>query len=263
MTEDQVEPRATELLQSAIVLARRAGHAIMEIYRQLDPAVEYKPDRSPVTAADLASHRIIEAGLRRLTPDWPVLSEESQQIAFEQRRLWRNFWLVDPLDGTKEFLRRSGQFTVNVALIEGGRPVLGVVYAPGIDRLYYSARGTGAWKIEGERRSQIRVAPPPGVSLRIAMSRSHLSGEEHIERFLNGSQRCEFVSLGSSLKFCLVAEGAADIYPRLGPTMEWDTAAAHCIVEEAGGSVTDLEGKLLVYNKPALQNPGFIARGAQ
>jgi len=263
MTENPVEPRPEELLDNVIDLARRAGEAIMEIYRQLDPAVQYKQDNSPVTAADLAAHEIIEAGLRCLTPDWPVLSEESEQINFDQRRFWRNFWLVDPLDGTKEFLSHSSEFTVNIALIGGGCPVMGVVHAPVIDRMYYSARGMGAWKIDGERLSQIRVGQSLRASLRIVTSRSHRSDEDKIERFLNGSENCEFVSMGSSLKFCLVAEGAADIYPRLGPTMEWDTAAAHCIVEEAGGSVTDLEGNLLVYNKPVLRNPEFIARGTR
>lgn len=262
MTEAPIELRAAELLPAVIELARDAGAAIMEVYRQVDPSVEYKRDNSPLTQADLVSHRLIAQGLARLTPQWPVLSEESNEIPFDERRPWQYFWLVDPLDGTKEFLRRSDEFTVNIALMANSRPVLGVVYAPAIDRLYYAAKGSGAWKSIGRELSQIRVAPAPGESVRMVMSRSHGSGEENMERFLGGPRKCEFVSMGSSLKFCLVAEGSADIYPRLGPTMEWDTAAAHCIVEEAGGSVADLDGNPMNYNKPVLLNPGFVARGA-
>ena len=261
MTELAIEVRAAELLPAIVRLAREAGAAIMEVYRQVNPRVEYKRDDSPLTQADLISHRLISEGLERLTPEWPVLSEESSEIPFDRRQPWQSFWLVDPLDGTKEFLRRSDEFTVNIALMANNRPILGVVYAPAIDRLYYAARGSGAWKVAGSERSQIRVAPAPHESVRMVMSRSHGSGEENLDRFLGGARSCEFVSMGSSLKFCMVAEGSADVYPRLGPTMEWDTAAAHCIVEEAGGSVTDLDGNSMRYNKPVLRNPGFVARG--
>jgi 3'(2'), 5'-bisphosphate nucleotidase len=249
------------LLPPVIALARQAGQAIMQIYAEVNPSVEYKRDDSPLTQADLASHRIIVEGLTRLAPDWPVLSEESSEIPFEQRSHWTRFWLVDPLDGTKEFLRRNGEFTVNIALMENGAPVLGVVCAPAIGKLYYAAAGAGAWKQDGESVSLIRIAAFGDRPVRVVMSRSHSSGEENLERLIPGAQNCEFLSMGSSLKFCLVAEGSADLYPRSGPTMEWDTAAAQCVVEQAGGSVTDLDGNSMKYNKPVLLNPGFVARG--
>jgi 3'(2'), 5'-bisphosphate nucleotidase len=247
-----------ELLPGVVDLARKAGSAILKIYAEMDPAVEYKRDNSPLTQADMASHHVIVDGLAKLTPHWPVLSEESSEIPFDQRQAWRCFWLVDPLDGTKEFLKRNGEFTVNIALIEGGDPILGVVYAPAIDKLYYGARGAGVFSEERGAVKPIRTAAPNGGKVRVVMSRSHGSGEENLDRFTGGAP-CEFVSMGSSLKFCLVADGSADVYPRTGPTMEWDTAAAQCIVELAGGTVTDLEGKAMVYNKPVLRNPGFVA----
>lgn len=263
MTESSTRFRAEELLPGVLELARRAGAAILEIYQQADPKAESKADGSPLTEADLVSHAIIVEGLGHLTPEWPVLSEESQEVSFDRRRPWRVFWMVDPLDGTKEFLHRSGEFTVNIALIEEGRPVLGVVYAPAIDLLYYAAKGAGAWRVQNTTTSPIRVSPPPNGNLRMVISRSHSSGEEHLSRFTGGAERCELVPMGSSLKFCLVAEGSADVYPRLGPTMEWDVAAAHCIVEEAGGTVADLDGNPMGYNKPVLKQPGFVAQGAR
>ncbi len=259
MIENPGGNRLAELLPRVVQLARDAGDAILKVYGEVDPAVEYKRDNSPLTHADLASHHVIAAGLRSLTPDWPVLSEESRQIPFEQRREWLRFWMVDPLDGTKEFLRRNGEFTVNIALIEGGAPILGVVYAPALGKLFYGARGSGAWRQEGGSALQLRAAQSANGALRVVVSRSHGSGEENLERFTGTAKRCEFVPMGSSLKFCLVAEGLADLYPRTGPTMEWDTAAAHCILEQAGGSVTGLNGERFVYNKPNLLNPGFLA----
>jgi 3'(2'), 5'-bisphosphate nucleotidase len=246
------------LLPGVIDLAREAGRAILHIYGEVDPAVEYKRDNSPLTQADMASHHIIVDGLAKVTPQWPVLSEESREIPFEQRQTWHRFWLVDPLDGTKEFLKRNGEFTVNIALIESGKPILGVVYAPAIGKLYYGARGAGAFKEEDGAVVPIRTAVPNPGKVRVVMSRSHGSGEENLDRFTGGAP-CEFVSMGSSLKFCLVADGSADVYPRTGPTMEWDTAAAHCVVEQAGGTVTDLDGNAMEYNKPVLLNPGFVA----
>lgn len=260
MVQIDAEGRLSGLLPGVIDLAREAGRAILEVYSQVEPTVEYKRDNSPLTQADLASHRIIVDGLARLVPEWPVLSEESREIPFEQRGQWSYFWLVDPLDGTKEFLRRNGEFTVNIALIKAGAPILGVVYAPAIDRLYYAARGTGAFKVEGGSLSPIRTTASAAGTVRVVMSRSHGSGEENLDQFTGGA-RCEFVSMGSSLKFCLVAEGTADVYPRTGPTMEWDTAAAQCVVEQAGGKVTDLKGNAMIYNKPVLLNPGFVAFG--
>jgi 3'(2'), 5'-bisphosphate nucleotidase len=224
----------------------------LAIYQDLNPRVEYKADHSPLTQADLASHQILETGLGRLEPHWPVLSEESVEVPFEERKSWRHFWMIDPLDGTKEFLHRTGEFTVNIALIEDGRPILGVVYAPVIDKLYFAARGAGSYRTEGSVTSPINVAPATKGSPRFVVSRSHASELE--------TRGCESRVMGSSLKFCLIAEGAADVYPRNGPTMEWDTAAAQCILEEAGGSVTDLEGNTIKYNKHVLLNSAFVAR---
>jgi 3'(2'), 5'-bisphosphate nucleotidase len=258
MVDTEAKEWLKGLVPGVISLAREAGKAILKVYGEVDPAVEYKRDNSPLTQADLVSHQIIVDGLVELSPEWPILSEESREIAFSQRQKWGYFWLVDPLDGTKEFLKRNGEFTVNIALMEDGAPILGVVYAPAIDRLYYGARGAGSFKEEGGVLSPIRTATADAGTIRVVMSRSHGSGEESLERFTGGAP-CEFVSMGSSLKFCLVAEGVADIYPRTGPTMEWDTAAAQCVVEQAGGTVTDLDGNAMIYNKPVLLNPGFVA----
>jgi 3'(2'), 5'-bisphosphate nucleotidase len=255
------ENRLRELLPQVVQLARQAGEAVMRVYAEVNPAVEYKRDNSPLTEADLASQHIIEEGLRRIAPEWPILSEESKEIPFEERSGWQRFWLVDPLDGTKEFLKRNGEFTVNIALMEEGRPILGVVYAPAMDRMYYAARGAGAWKAEGGSAAEIRIGRAAHGRTRVVTSRSHASMEDNLGPYTGGDAACEFVTMGSSLKFCLVAEGAADVYPRTGPTMEWDTAAAQCVVEQAGGTVTDIEGNPMIYNKPVLLNPGFVARG--
>jgi 3'(2'), 5'-bisphosphate nucleotidase len=260
MIETQAANWLSELLPPIVALAREAGQEIMKVYSEVNPAVEYKRDNSPLTQADLASQRVIVGGLGRLTPEWPVLSEESAEISFDERRVWEYFWMVDPLDGTKEFLRRNGEFTVNIALMKSGQPILGVVYAPVIGQMYYAAKGAGAFRADGAAVVPIRTARAANGLTRVVVSRSHGSGEENLDRFVAGAEKCEFIPMGSSLKFCLVAEGAADIYPRTGPTMEWDTAAAHCIVEEAGGSVTDLDGNSMNYNKPVLLNPGFVAR---
>lgn len=260
MTNTQAEDWLKDLLPGVVALAREAGQAIMTVYSQVNPAVEYKRDNSPLTQADMASHHVILDGLACLNPEWPVLSEESQEIPFDQRSTWHYFWMVDPLDGTKEFLRRNGEFTVNIALMAGSVPILGVVFAPAIDKMYYAAKGAGAWKLDGKTVLQIRAARPKNGAPHVVVSRSHRSGEEDLERFTADAENCELVPMGSSLKFCLVAEGAADLYPRTGPTMEWDTAAAHCILEEAGGSVLGLDGSAMIYNKPNLLNPGFVAR---
>jgi 3'(2'), 5'-bisphosphate nucleotidase len=241
----------TELLPRVTALACESGRTILTLYQDLNPRVQYKLDHSPVTQADLVSHRILETGLARLAPHWPVLSEESVEVLFDERKSWRHFWMIDPLDGTKEFLRRTGEFTVNIALIEDDRPILGVVYAPVIDKLYFAARGAGCYRVDGEVTTPIRVASTKAASPRLVVSRSHASEQE--------KKGGEFIVMGSSLKFCLIAEGAADVYPRSGPTMEWDTAAAQCILEEAGGSVTDPEGNTIRYNKRVLLNSGFVA----
>jgi 3'(2'), 5'-bisphosphate nucleotidase len=248
----------TELLPHVTALARESGGSILAMYQKLNPQVEYKLDHSPVTQADRVSHHILETGLTRLAPHWPVLSEESAAVAFDERKSWQHFWMIDPLDGTKEFLQRTGEFTVNIALIEDDRPVLGVVYAPVVDKLYFAARGTGSYRMDGKATTPIKVAPTKSGCNRVVVSRHHAA--EHETYALFKDQECEVMVMGSSLKFCLIAEGAADVYPRSGPTMEWDTAAAQCILEEAGGSVTDLEGNPIRYNKQVVLNSGFVAR---
>jgi 3'(2'), 5'-bisphosphate nucleotidase len=262
MIDVEIENWLQELLPHVVALVREAGHAIMAVYGEMNPGVQYKRDNSPLTRADLASHHVILAGLARLSPNWPVLSEESAEIPFDQRKSWRYFWLVDPLDGTREFLHCNGEFTVNIALVEGGTPILGVVYAPAIDNLYFAIRSGGAYKADGQCILQIKATRSATANMRALVSRSHRSQEENLDRFIRGSENCEFIAMGSSLKFCLVAEGAANMYPRIGPTMEWDTAAAHCILDEAGGLVTDLDGNTMNYNKPVLLNPSFLAKGA-
>lgn len=240
------------LLPRVTALATEAGSTILAIYQDLNPQVEYKWDHSPVTRADLVSHQILQTGLARLAPHWPVLSEESVEVPFEERKSWRHFWMIDPLDGTKEFLHRTGEFTVNIALIEEDQPILGVIYAPVIDRLYFAAHGAGSYRTDGKVTTAVKVASARAGRTRFVVSRRHASEQE--------TKDGETMVMGSSLKFCLIAEGSADVYPRNGPTMEWDTAAAQCILEEAGGSVTDLEGNTIRYNKHVLLNPAFVAR---
>jgi len=239
-------------------IARAAGDAILAIYRQ-PFAVEFKQDESPLTAADQGAHEVIVQALARLTPDIPVLSEESDAEAMQARRGWSRYWLVDPLDGTKEFVSRNGEFTVNIALIEEGRPVWGLVYAPVLDKLWYGGKGLGAWRIADGQHEAIQIRPhQEGTPWRVVGSRNHLS-QETLD-FLAPFGEIELVSMGSSLKFCIIAEGGAELYPRLAPTCEWDTAAAQAVLEGAGGSVTQLDGSALAYNKPEILNPWFVAR---
>ncbi|MCP9236701.1 3'(2'),5'-bisphosphate nucleotidase CysQ [Lewinella sp. JB7] len=241
-------------------ITRRAGAAIMEIYGTDDFGVEHKSDDSPLTKADKAANDVIVAGLNALTLRAPIVSEEGKDIPFAERRQYTRFWLVDPLDGTKEFIKRNGEFTVNVALIENGRPVLGAVYVPATDELYYAAQNRGAWRADGER---LRAASftLQDAGLRVVASRSHLN--EATQAFMDGLNEPEIVSRGSSLKILELARGEAHLYPRLAPTMEWDTAAAHAVLLEAGGHlVDDGTGKELVYNKEVLRNPEFVAYGA-
>ena len=247
-----------ELLPQVVSLAHRAGEAIMEVYRSGDAGTTSKADKSPLTLADLASHRAIVKGLKKLTPNLPVLSEEAANIAYAERKRWTCYWLVDPLDGTKEFIKRNGEFTVNIALIENGAPVMGVVYAPVLEVCYYAARGAGAFVQRGNSAAQsIKVRlHEAGQTIKIVASRSH--SDARTTALLEQLGASVSVSMGSSLKFCLVAEGAAHFYPRLGPTMEWDTAAAHAIVNEAGGTVCDSAGQELHYNKADLHNPEFF-----
>ncbi len=239
-------------------IARAAGDAILAIYRQ-PFAVEYKQDESPLTAADQGAHEVIVQALARLTPDIPVLSEESDAETMQARLGWSRYWLVDPLDGTKEFVSRNGEFTVNIALIEEGRPVWGLVYAPVLDRLWYGGKGMGAWRVADGKRETIQTLPhQEGAPWRVVGSRNHLS-QETLD-YLAPFGEIELVSMGSSLKFCIIAEGGAELYPRLAPTCEWDTAAAQAVLEGAGGSVTQLDGSALAYNKPDILNPWFVAR---
>jgi len=251
-------------LEEVVVIATEAGRRILDVYeRQFD--VSHKDDGSPLTDADRAAHEVIVERLAALTPAIPVLSEESARIEYSERAAWQRFWLVDPLDGTKEFVNRNGEFTVNIALIDDGAPVLGVVYVPVTGVCYLAVRSQGAWKETGGcDRQAIRVRNYRGGRATVVASRSHRG--DAVDRFLENLKAREgeynTESLGSSLKLCRVAEGAADVYPRLGPTSEWDTAAAQCVVESAGGRVTDLDGRPLRYNKPDILNPWFLVTGA-
>ena len=245
--------------QACIDLSVAAGAAILDVYAQEFP-VEFKADDSPLTQADLAAHRIIVAGLRALAPDIPVLSEEDADIPWSVRRTWNRHWLVDPLDGTREFVKKNGEFTVNIALIEDGRPVLGVVYAPVFDYLLHAESGAGAFLRQAGGDVPAVTARPAASPLRVAASRSHL--DPRTAAALERMGDTERHGLGSSLKFCRIAEGRIDVYPRFGPTSEWDTAAAQCVLEAAGGVVLRLDGTPLDYNrKENILNPDFIALG--
>jgi len=239
-------------------IAKLAGEKILDIYEQ-EISVEWKENDSPLTEADRRSHEYITSGLEKLQIKYPILSEEGKVIPYEERHLWRRYWLIDPLDGTKEFIKRNGEFTVNIALIDDGVPVLGVVYAPVLDVLYFASLESGAYKQVGSGQvERIKVCEyHEGDTWRVVASRSHMS--EETEDLIRHLGKTELVSMGSSLKLCLVAEGAAHIYPRLAPTSEWDTAAAQCIVEQAGGMVVTPDMNPLRYNsKESLLNPHFI-----
>ncbi|NIW24889.1 MAG: 3'(2'),5'-bisphosphate nucleotidase CysQ [Gammaproteobacteria bacterium] len=248
------------LIDPLRVLAQQAGQAIMEVYATAFE-VEQKEDNSPLTAADRASHEIICAGLAGLEPRLPLLSEESAPEELTERLSWRRYWLVDPLDGTKEFVKRNGEFTVNIALIEDHRAVLGIVRAPALDLEYVGATAVGAWVRRGNGPPEaIATASAPDGRLRVVGSRSHPSGA--LAAFLERLGSHDLKPMGSSLKICLVADGQADVYPRLGPTSEWDTAAAQAVLESAGGNMISLDGQELRYNtKESLLNPHFLAVG--
>ena len=245
-----------------LAAARAAGSEILEVYGR-DFEVEYKGDDSPLTEADTAANEVIMAFLRSAHGDTPVISEENREIPYGERRDWERFWLVDPLDGTKEFIRKNGEFTVNIALVEGGCPVLGVVYRPVTDTLYLGAEGIGAWRIHGSGEPEALRGGPhysEKSEVRVVASRSHLTPEVEafVEDLRGQGREVKFLSAGSSLKLCLVAEGAADVYPRFGPTMEWDTGAAHAVAAAAGRQVLDAGTReALVYNKESLLNPLF------
>lgn len=251
-----------ELLEAARSLAVEAGAKILEIYEKgFD--INQKADFSPVTTADLAAHRIIKRGFAHLTPKLPLLSEEDEFLSFADRKTWSWYWLVDPLDGTREFIKRNGEFTVNIALVQHHRPVLGVVHAPVLRLSYFACLGKGAYRQksdEGTQAERITTRKTPVTCPMVVGSRSH--GGSELLAFLDGLGPHELIRKGSALKSCMVAEGSADIYPRFGPTSEWDTAAAQCVVEEAGGRLTDMRMRPLRYNaKASLENPPFVATG--
>jgi len=256
--EEPMNPE--DFIEPVVALATEAGNAILEVYAT-DFDVQSKDDESPLTRADLASHQRIVAGLAELTPELPVISEESGLPDFEVRSQWPRYWLIDPLDGTKEFVNRNGEFTVNIALIEAGRPIFGVVHVPVQDRSFVGCKGRGAELRErGEPPRAIGVAAASRQPVRVVGSRSHRGSS--LDAFLTALGDADMVPMGSSLKFCTVAEGNADIYPRLGPTSEWDTAAAQAVVEQAGGMVLELDGKPLSYNQKAdILNPWFVVIG--
>ena len=258
-----------KIAQTAI----RAGDGILKIYEK-DFEVEYKADDSPLTEADKISNEIIIDELNKVFPEIPVLSEESKEVPYEQRKNWGYFWLIDPLDGTKEFVKKNGEFTVNIALIHGSKPVLGVIAVPVKGTLYFGIEGVGSFKssmgpeilkyneqsqlIENSEKLPVVSSPRPYT---IVGSRSHMSDEtqEFIAKKKKEHGNVDILSIGSSLKLCMVAEGRADIYPRFGPTMEWDTGAGHAIATASGAKVFEpVEGKPLLYNKENLLNPWFV-----
>ena len=249
------------LVEPVVAMAREAGDAILEVYAT-DFDVQNKADESPLTQADLASHRCIVAGLKALTPDVPIISEEEGLPDFETRSSWSTYWLIDPLDGTKEFINRNGEFTVNIALISNHRPVLGVVYVPVQNKTYIGCEGLGSeLRDENGSAQAIHVASNSASPVRVVGSRSHRGAS--LDAYLEKLGEHDMVPMGSSLKFCVIAEGGADVYPRLGPTSEWDTAAAQAVVEQAGGAVLELDGKPLSYNKKEdILNPHFVVVGA-
>ena len=249
---------ALQLLESLDTLVRTAGAAILDIYAT-DFTVTQKADASPVTLADERAEAILVDGLARLTPDIPVISEEAAS-AGHLPQVGQRFWLVDPLDGTKEFIQRNGGFTVNAALVEDHLAVLGIVFAPALGRLFAGAIGHGAWVEDSTGRRPIRCRRVPEAGITVAPSRSH-GDAAALEAFLAGRRVAASVNAGSSLKLCLIAAGEADLYPRLGRTMEWDIAAGHAVLKAAGGQVTTLDGTELGYGKPGLDNPPFVARG--
>lgn len=252
-----------ELVKEIIKIADKAGAAILEIYNKSEGVkIERKADDSPLTIADKTANEIICNGLEKLSPSYPIISEENKALPYEERKNFEYYWLVDPLDGTKEFIKRNGEFTVNIALIHNQQPVLGVVYAPCLEEMYWAIKGEGAFLIKNDQTKKLEATSfhLSDSNLNLVCSRSHLNQET--QDFVAGFDHPNLVSQGSSLKFLILAKAEAQIYPRLAPTMEWDTGAAHIILEEAGGKVIDNETKKpLLYNKENLLNPYFVAFG--
>lgn len=247
-------------VQEIVAIARKAGEAIMQIYSK-DFSIEYKDDQSPLTEADKKANEIITEELEKLSIQFSVLSEEGKSIPYDERKTWTYFWMVDPIDGTKEFIKKNNEFTVNIALIHNHEPILGVVYAPALDEMYWAKKGEGAYK--NGQKLPLEVNTDTSKILKIVASKSHLSAEtqEYIDQLAKNTETVECVSKGSSLKLCMVAEGLADVYPRLAPTMEWDTAAADAIVRESGKMTYQFEMNIPVqYNKENLLNPWFVVQ---
>lgn len=254
----------TQLVEAVKKIAQQAGAVIMEVYNnEADFGVEHKADDSPLTKADKAANTVIVEALEQLAFQAPIISEENKMVAYETRKNYDYFWMVDPVDGTKEFIKRNGEFTVNIALVHKTKVVLGVVYVPVSQELYWATKGNGAYKTLGEQVEQLAVAQfsMQDSALKVVASRSHLN--EETQAFVDQLHQPILVSKGSSLKLLLIASGEAHLYPRLAPTMEWDTAAAQIIVEEAGGKVLQAgTEKAVVYNKENLLNPHFLCLGA-
>jgi 3'(2'), 5'-bisphosphate nucleotidase len=254
-------------IQKINSIAQKAGDEIMKIYQQ-DFDVDYKANNSPLTKADIKSNEIINESLKGLYPEIPILSEENKEVPYNIRKNWEYFWLIDPLDGTKEFVKKNGEFTVNIALIHKDTPVLGVIYAPALEILYYAKKEKGAFKQEKDKKPQRLpiYKHTNNDTLKVIVSKSHYNQET--KYFVNDlKNQCkktiEFIRIGSSLKLCLIAEGKADIYPRLAPTMEWDIAAGQAITEQAGGEIVGFKTQTpLKYNKQNLLNPRFITKGS-
>lgn len=246
-------------IKDVVEIAEEAGEAALDHYDDVDVDVDYKADDSPLTEADLAADECIDARLGELDVDLPILSEESADVDWDERHEWDAFWSVDPLDGTKEFLKKNGEFTVNIGLIQGDRPSLGVVRAPALDKTFFAAEGMGAFCKEGSDVEMITVAEKVPDEVVVVVSRSHINDptRAYVER-LEENYDVDTMPTGSSLKLCMVAEDSAHVYPRIAPTMEWDTAAAHCVAQQAGGTVEAAAGADLTYNKQDLHNPYFV-----
>ena len=249
-----------EYIKKLIKISKNAGDAIMDIYES-EFDVNFKSDQSPLTKADILSNKIICQSLKKITPDVPILSEESSTIPYHERSKWNQYWLIDPLDGTKEFIKKNGEFTTNIALIYKNRPIFGMIHVPVSNEIFWGSKEMGSYHINGSslsNKKKISVSQKTNDNLRIVSSRSHPSGD--LKRLLDKLENFELVSIGSSLKFCLIAKGEADCYPRFGPTSEWDSAAGEAILEAAGGSVVKLNGETLKYNlKKDFINPSFFA----
>ncbi len=254
----------TYLVQKCKEIAISAGAEIMEVYESdIDPGIETKSDNSPLTIADKRANDLIVKNLKELKYNFPIVSEESKEVPYGERKNYTYLWMVDPLDGTKEFIKRNGEFTVNIALIHENRPILGVVYAPVQQALYWAAKGEGAYYQIGDGPTKNAISSSFSLKhsgIRVVCSRSHLN--QSTLDLLDKLDDPQLIRTGSSLKFMLIAKGEADFYPRLGPTMEWDTAASDIIVEESGGKIVQMEDeKPLLYNKPSLLNPNFLTLG--